>query len=1428
MSKKISDVVAFRNDLFFGGAASISWFETDPKKCAVAATNFVFHGPEYHGVSSEEFGAKADYPIIDTASFTCEILKTFENGNSSNIPISLAIAGYGSGKSHLALTLASLLSQPASKVTQNIINNLSKASETIGFDVQRILGKWGKPFLAIAINGMQNFDLANELSRQALFQIKLAGLDTSPIEELWPRFNHAAQFVERNYSVRKAEFDERFSAIPVKIILSRLSDHDEEAYMKVNEVFEIANGYPIRSIGQESPQQLMKTLCDHYCSETGHFQGVFIVFDEFGRYVEFAADRPHIAGDAALQQLFEGIQDNSDKCLMLCFTQYELKLHLARVASEKQTSIQRYVGRYDTVRKFHLSCNLETLFAHLIEKKEEAFLNASLSITENSKKTGHSHDEVMRWLPGAQQIHVWKDIDAFNKVISVGCWPLHPLATWFLTRLDNLFQSRSALTFVRNAIDWQASRVIKNFTWPIYATDICKEDLIQELIASEEYGRRGTIAQSFSVVEQKYTNDLTPDQRKTLTAVLVSNKMAINAPNRDEGVRSLSALSGITFEATSRAVDELTKQYGVLEWDDRFKRFEILAYAVPRSAFTQLLRKKTQEITPSHVQEIFANNLKAWSDLKDVYPDFASVKGISTGEWYFERQCSSLQDLPQAVASATLELKKAYKVDSARGKIMHCLLSSDHQIDKFKDQVSKLVGQSIKKTGSEATIPLIVMALHDEGGTLTQLLAEYYVVNHKLDQKENEKFRHFIDDHRENLSREIKSVVNELLAQMHYVLPGKLVPQKIKISRMCQYVFEECYPKIVPFRFDGFSSNKGNAPKDCRMLTVEMLKGNLDADWIQAQQSQIQNRAISLLSEGRDSWRILGEDGKLQYYPSNPRLKEIFFELEQALKQKGTLNLGEQFNTMVNTPYGLNIASAGLAIAAFLCPRISSISYSHKGQTISANVLVNDLLPRNFLNTDRLDEYDIYYVPDSQLGEWDELLAKWDMEQCYVQKLLYFYQAQQLQKRVKLPAGLLFEKYKRLVEKAEEADREIKKYDENFEQLVRYFEIGVRKKSAKRALKTAHEMAIKLTAMSESRECWTAEQLGKVEALMNEARQSAILFFDSWLDEQGCMDSRQVAKFSQEMDSVVSYAKTLKLPELVMRTEKHRSQVVSNIEEAENLKFAVVEAESFVRSVNVGPRSPIMRLQEIRDTATKNIQNLERARQRKNLKEIEACLKATEKIKVDAQKQIERHKGAFSELFNATPENFQNVYEIKAEVDRLGEIFLGSDGDLDDLNSMRRQIALLIEDRRIFDDYGMTNSELKNSVVNRIKELVAAEDAENPPLWDTQELYDRFLKASLIQRMSMAEKWMQEHYLTDAQINKLGPEQCVNQRRVIHTTPAYLDDRQLKLINKISEKLNKKLEEHEVEGLLFMFRKLSPKQQSEFLQILQKEVASRR
>ena len=98
---RIGDIIAFRKDLYFEGAVQADWFYV-PEKSAKVAENFVFHGKDYYGVES-----KTKNKTIDTISLVKTLAEKFED--SSN-PLSLAIADYGTGKSHLAVTLGQLFS----------------------------------------------------------------------------------------------------------------------------------------------------------------------------------------------------------------------------------------------------------------------------------------------------------------------------------------------------------------------------------------------------------------------------------------------------------------------------------------------------------------------------------------------------------------------------------------------------------------------------------------------------------------------------------------------------------------------------------------------------------------------------------------------------------------------------------------------------------------------------------------------------------------------------------------------------------------------------------------------------------------------------------------------------------------------------------------------------------------------------------------------------------------------------------------------------------------------------------------------------------------------------------------------------------------------------------------------------------------------
>jgi hypothetical protein len=118
---KIGDLVRFHEERFFEGAVQLRWAQEREAQAQQAARAFVFHGPRYHGASeAEKEGIAGGYRLKDSASLVRDLLKSILDGlrGLERNPYALAVAGYGGGKSHFALTCATLLTDPHSAMQQ--------------------------------------------------------------------------------------------------------------------------------------------------------------------------------------------------------------------------------------------------------------------------------------------------------------------------------------------------------------------------------------------------------------------------------------------------------------------------------------------------------------------------------------------------------------------------------------------------------------------------------------------------------------------------------------------------------------------------------------------------------------------------------------------------------------------------------------------------------------------------------------------------------------------------------------------------------------------------------------------------------------------------------------------------------------------------------------------------------------------------------------------------------------------------------------------------------------------------------------------------------------------------------------------------------------------------------------------------------------
>ena len=638
---KVNDLVQFRGDLFFDGAVQLKWSDENPERAEKAAKAFVFHGPKYHGVGKET-GADEAYRLTDTATLLAGLLNRFSSGgNSGSIPFSLAIAGYGSGKSHFSVALTELLRNTSDSLSQQILKNLELADKDAYTAVETALEELSKPALVVALDGTANFNLGNTLSSSIFGQLRAMGIDDFPLRELSPRFEDAASFTKRNYSLRANEFSSKFSGQSVEDIVASLESRSEDAYALVDEIYSNANGAHIPVEGRESAQDLIATFCECYCGDKGPFSRLLIVFDEFGRFLEYVAERPALAGDSALQQIFQGVQDHADKAHFIGFIQYELKAYLARLAHRDAMHIQKYITRFDIAKKYYLSSNLETIFAHLLEKRDEKKLDQLLANQQAECVQLHSLMSLL--LPGFKQLPVWKHFPDFQQIVVKGCWPLHPLATWFLTRQQDIVQSRSAITFVRTAMqELSEQQTISNgqlITIP--ASRIVLGELLTEMLAAER-AHGGVAVDNLKTTLDKYAAQLDIYDKYLLVAVTAAKKMRVVSSARSEYDHLLMSFSGASEKEHDASLLKLENKLGVLEWSDELKQYELITDAVTRGQYQKDLRKRVRDISNDTVKDIFVARAKGWADtlFQDVSTSFGQESEISTQEWVYRLRLS--------------------------------------------------------------------------------------------------------------------------------------------------------------------------------------------------------------------------------------------------------------------------------------------------------------------------------------------------------------------------------------------------------------------------------------------------------------------------------------------------------------------------------------------------------------------------------------------------------------------------------------------------------------------------------------------------------------------------------------------------------------------------------------------------------------------
>lgn len=898
---RIGEIIGFREDLFFEGAVQVDWFYNQ-LKAAKVADSFVFHASEYFGVSDEQSGSK----MTDTVSFFKTIAGKIEDDQRGN-PFTLAIAEYGTGKSHLAVTLAQVLSgkdympDTYKKVIENIRRIDSDAAKSI-----EVIGD--KPNLILTINGMRDFNLHYEILRAASRSLRLYGYSDDNLKKLNRAHETAFRFLERNVDSNAAlfeqkaikfEWNEKGNELAEKL-RKTLSD-DKIAFDIINAAYEEINGHEIRWDEGVSAIAVLETLLIEYCGISGSFNKIVIIFDEFGRYLEYASSADSAqSGDSALQQIFEAVQNADGNIQMINFIQSDIKAYLQRV--DKTRNISRYIGRYDASDKYHLSSNLETVFANLIDRKDKNAFDIYI-------KTWQKNNEVIwediyvkmdKWLPLKG---LWKDGTLFRRVVVEGIYPLHPISTFMLTGLSGYLQNRSSLTLVNKYITELSSYEIdENKPYPLVLPEqLLDGDLYSEMLAAEQEGRQlSRHCIRYDNILRKSNDKFSEKMKRVLRANLVLKLLRFRTSNYDDAKLALSICSGLSISEVEQELAWLENEYAVLGFDEHTSTFDFLEDSSGAHDFRTFYRriKSGQNLSMS----VFDNsNIREISGvLTPINTNFSVEKKIKSNEWQFSQDLFHISEISEAyIDSLIADFRNSTAPEKIKGKLIWLYINKETDekaLDFAQNLSNKIIG-----------MPIIMLLLNDAENKLHSALLEYEVLTNGISNDEKQKFgRHYTDAllQAENI---LKDTFALLQRERLMISPIGVNSLSNRLAVSLSDVLNDIYPKIVSFDFDGFDSKQPSRAKKsyCSILRL-LLSGSINANTIQSSPVEVRNRfEATLFESGKNSWKCINSNYQI-IPPKDGKVLAIYSYLEQKLREKKELDCKEIFEELSMPPYGLN------------------------------------------------------------------------------------------------------------------------------------------------------------------------------------------------------------------------------------------------------------------------------------------------------------------------------------------------------------------------------------------------------------------------------------------------------------------------------------------------------------------------------------------
>lgn len=417
--------------------------------------------------------------FIPTSSALDIIDSILVNTETENLERAKILTGaYGRGKSHTVLVALSILYNKDKEHFKSLLDKVKVINEDIYKRINNYISSKNR-LLPVIINGN-----SGNLTQSFLGALQQA-LKLYEIEDIMPETHFVAalntiKMWEDKYPETYSRFMEKVGTNINKFIKA-LSANDVSAYRTFNEI------YPELTAGSIFNPFVGFNVVDVYdkvnvALKDKGFSGMYVVYDEFGKYLE-----SNIA--SATDSETKMLQDFAEKCnreasqqlhlLLICHKDISNYIDM-NLPQEKVNGWRGISGRFEHINISNHFHQMYEIIAYSLNKVEEIWEEY---VNDNQRR----FDELVDFAKNKNFL------SGKDKLVVYGCYPLHPVTAFILPRLSERIaqNERTLFTYLTSSQKNTLQEFINNcndkfpLVTPDYLYDYFEQELRKELNSSE-------------------------------------------------------------------------------------------------------------------------------------------------------------------------------------------------------------------------------------------------------------------------------------------------------------------------------------------------------------------------------------------------------------------------------------------------------------------------------------------------------------------------------------------------------------------------------------------------------------------------------------------------------------------------------------------------------------------------------------------------------------------------------------------------------------------------------------------------------------------------------------------------------------------------------------------------------------------------------